>query len=132
MNLFTGMTDHEIISALLMFALFNLYVMLLAAALVAFYVSSKPRRGRVRTAALWHMGAAVVFLFCLITTVWAAPAQKSFIDADLAETFFKGERFQKVVIGLVAAVVGVGMIIVGLVRGSRQRREAAQEALLAV
>jgi hypothetical protein len=132
MNLFTGMTDHEIISALLMFALFNLYVMLLAAALVAFYVSSKPRRGRVRTAALWHMGAAVVFLFCMITTVWAAPAEKSFIDTDLAETFFKGERFQKVVIGLVAAAVGVGMIIVGLLRGSRQRREAAQEALLAV
>ena len=49
------MTDHEIVSAILMFVLFNFYVVLLAGALVAFYVSSKPRRGRVRTAALWHM-----------------------------------------------------------------------------
>ena len=130
-NLFNGMTDHEIVSAILMFVLFNFYVVLLAGALVAFYVSSKPRRGRVRTAALWHMGAAVVFLFCMITTVWAAPAEKSFIDTDLRETFFQGERFQKVIIGLVAAAVGVGLMLVGIISGSRQRRRAAQEALFA-
>lgn len=131
MNLFNGMTDHEIVSAILMFVLFNIYVVLLAGALVGFYVSSKPRRGRVRTAALWHMGAAVVFLFCMITTVWAAPAEKSFIDSNVTETFFQGERFQKVIIGWVAALVGMAMMAVGIITASRQRRRAAQEALFA-
>jgi uncharacterized BrkB/YihY/UPF0761 family membrane protein len=98
---------------------------------VAFYVSSKPRRGRVRTASLWYMGAAVIFLFCMVTTVWAAPAERSFIDTDPAGTFFQGERFQKVIIGLVAAAVGVAFMLVGMLSGSRQRRRAAQEALLA-
>src|SRR5690349_10998616 len=84
MNLFSGMTDHEVVSSILEFALFNAFVVLEVVALAAFYVASRPRRGRVLTASLWHALAAVVFMMCLISTVWAAPAEKSFINSSLA------------------------------------------------
>ena len=131
MNLFNGMTDRQILSVGLDFLLFNGFVALEAIALAAFYVSSKPRRGRVRTAALWHVVAALWFLMALISTVWAAPAEKAFIDdASPSETLFAGERFQKVIIGLGFAAIGIGFMLVGAIHGSRQRREAAQQALL--
>lgn len=131
MNLFNGMTDRQILSVALDFILFNGFVALEAMALAAFYVSSKPRRGRVRTAALWHVVAAIWFLMSLISTVWAAPAEKSFINADDAsEALFSGERFQKVIIGLAFAAIGIGCMIAGAVHGARQRRQWAQQALL--
>ena len=131
MNLFNGMTDRQILSVALDFLLFNGFVALEAIALAAFYVSSKPRRGRVRTASLWHVVAALWFLMALISTVWAAPAEKAFIDAaSPSETLFAGERFQKVIIGLVFAAIGIGFMLFGAIHGSRQRREAAQQALL--
>jgi hypothetical protein len=132
MNLFSGMTDHEIVSAILGFALFNGYVVLLAISLAAFWATSRPRRGRVRVAALWHMGAMVWIMLAFISTVWAAPIEKSFVDADgqpLTEPFFQGARFQKVIIGLVFAAVAVLCMIVGAVQAGRQKRAAAQQAL---
>ena len=109
MNLFQGMTNHEIVSSLLGFLLFNGYVVLLVIALSAFWVTSRPRRGRVRVAALWHIAAAFSIMWSFVSTVWAAPVEKSFLDADQQplEPFFQGVRFQKVVIGLAFAALGL-------------------------
>jgi hypothetical protein len=131
MNLFQGMTDHEIVSSILGFLLFNGYVVLLVIALSAFWVTSRPRRGRVRVAALWHIAAAFSIMWAFVSTVWAAPVEKSFIDADQQplEPFFQGVRFQKVVIGLAFAALGVLLMVVGAVRAGREKRAAAQQAL---
>ena len=132
MNLFNGMSDRQILSALLMFLLFNVFVVLEVIALAVFYVSTRPRRGRVRTAPILYAIAAVWFVMCFISTVWAAPAEKSFIDADTppGDALFAGARFQKVLIGLVFAAIGVACMLAGAALGSRQRRIAAQRALL--
>jgi hypothetical protein len=132
MNLFTGMTDRQILSAVMMFVLFNGYVMLMVVALASFYVTSRPRRGRVRTAPILHVIAAFWFLMALISTVWAAPAEKSFIDADAApgDHLFAGERFGKVIIGVGFAAIGVLFVLVGLIAGARQKRAIARAALL--
>ena len=128
-NLFTGMSTHEEISLGLAFLLFNVFVVLEASALYAFYVASRPRRGRVSTAALWHIVAALWFLMCLISTVWAAPAEKSFINADDAsQPFFSGARFVKVIIGLCFALVGIGCMAMGVLQGRAQRRRGCERA----
>ena len=137
MNLFNGMTDRQILSAILTFLLFNFYVVLMVVALGAFYLSSRPRRGRVRTAPILHFTAALWFLMCFISMVWAAPAEKSFVDADnpdinAHDNLFNlhADRFQKVIIGLCFAFVGVLCMLAGAWLGSRQRREIAQRALV--
>ncbi len=131
MNLFTGMTDHEIVSSILGFLLFNGYVVLLVASLSAFWVTSRPRRGRVRVSALWHMLATFWVMWAFISTVWAAPVEKSFIDASQQplEPFFQGERFGKVVVGLIFAAMAVTCMVIGAVRAGREKRASAQQAL---
>ncbi|HEV7466352.1 MAG TPA: hypothetical protein VGP96_08620 [Candidatus Dormibacteraeota bacterium] len=130
MNLFTGMTDHQVVSSILGFLLFNGYVVLLVISLAAFWVTSRPRRGRVRVSAIWHMVAAFWMMWAFISTVWAAPVEKSFIDADqVGEPFFQGVRFQKVIIGLLFAAVAVACMVIGAVRAGREKRAAAQRAL---
>jgi hypothetical protein len=130
MNLFTGMTNHQVVSSILGFLLFNGYVVLLVISLAAFWVTSRPRRGRVRVSAIWHMVAALWMMLAFISTVWAAPVEKSFIDADqVSEPFFQGVRFQKVIIGLLFAAVAVACMLIGAVRGGREKRAAAQRAL---
>ena len=132
MNLFTGMSQHEIVSSILGFVLFNGYVVLLAISLAAFWVSSRPRRGRVRVASLWHMGAMVWIMLAFISTVWAAPVEKSFVDpTQPGEPYFAGERFMKVLIGLGFALMGILCMVAGAIRLGRQKREAARRALLA-
>ncbi|HXA28549.1 MAG TPA: hypothetical protein VN193_07355 [Candidatus Angelobacter sp.] len=129
MNLFTGMTDRQIISAVLMFALFNLFVLLEAAALAAFYIASRPSRGgRVRTAAAWHLAAAFVFMWSVISTVWAAPAEHSFVDPN--GTMFAGDNFGKVIVGLIIAAVGLLFMGIGAVGAAAQKREAARQSLV--
>jgi uncharacterized membrane protein len=128
MNLFTGMTDRQIISAVLMFALFNLFAICEAGALAAFYISSKPTRGgRVRTASLWHLVAAFLFLISLVSTVWAAPAEKSFVENG---TMFTGDRFTKAIIGVVFMVLGLGAMLIGAIGAAAQKREAARQSLV--
>lgn len=129
MNLFTGMTDRQIISAVLMFALFNFWVLLEALSLGAFYVSSRPARGgRVRTASMWYLAAAFCFMWSLVSTVWAAPAEKSFVDPN--GTMFAGDRFMKVIIGLVIMAAGLACLAIGLMANAAQKREAARRALV--
>jgi hypothetical protein len=129
MNFFTGMTDRQIISAILMIALFSLYAMLVAASLAAFYISSKPSRGgRVRTASLLHLGGTFWFMLALVSTVWAAPAEKSFVDPN--GTMFAGDRFTKVLVGLGFMVVGLIAMIAGAIGAAGQKREAARQTLV--
>jgi hypothetical protein len=129
MNLFTGMTDRQIISAVLMFALFNLWVLCEAGALAAFYVSSRPsHRGRLRTASGWYLVAAFFFLWSLVSTVWAAPAEKAFVDTN--GTMFAGDRFGKVIVGLIIMAVGLFFMVVGAMANAAQKREAARQALV--
>jgi fucose 4-O-acetylase-like acetyltransferase len=134
MNLFSGMTDHEVVSTILEFVVFNGFVVLTVIALAAFYVSSRPRRGRVLTASLWHVAAACLFMVSLISTVWAAPAEKSFINSSLPDEpyfDFSDPRMQKFLWGAGFAAAGILFMLVGAVLGSRQRRRLAEEELLA-
>jgi uncharacterized membrane protein len=127
-NLFTGMTDREIISAVLMFALFNLFAICVAGSLAAFYISSRPTRGgRVRTGSLLHIVAMLLFMISVVSTVWAAPAEKSFVDNG---TMFSGDRFIKVIVGLVFMVLGLLTMLLGAVVTAQQKREAARQSLV--
>lgn len=125
-NLFTGMTDRQIISAVLMFALFNLYVICVAGSLAAFYISSRPVRGRVRTGSAIYLVAGVLFMISLVSTVWAAPAEKSFVDNG---TMFTGDRFVKVIVGLVFMAMGLATMAFAAIVTSQQKREAQRQQL---
>ena len=128
MNLFTGMTDRQIISAVLMFALFNLYAICVAGSLAAFYISSRPARGgRVRTGSLLHIVAMLLFMISVVSTVWAAPAEKSFVENG---TMFSGDRFIKVIVGLVFLALGLVTMLAGAVVTAGQKREAARQSLV--
>ncbi|GAC1343948.1 MAG: hypothetical protein NVSMB29_17160 [Candidatus Dormibacteria bacterium] len=133
MNLFKGLTTDQILSFGLTFVLFNGYVVLVAASLASFYVVSKPRRagggsGVVRTAAVWHFWGLLLFMLAIVSTVWAAPAEKSFVS-DTGNLFDLGDpRFQKILIGLLFAAAGVGCMLVGFLRSGRQKRAAREAA----
>ncbi|MFN2452003.1 MAG: hypothetical protein ABR541_06600 [Candidatus Dormibacteria bacterium] len=133
MNLFKGLTSYQILSFVLTFVLFNGYVVLVAASLASFYVVSKPRRmasgsGVVRTAAVWHVVGLVFFMLAIISTVWAAPAEKSFVSEAGRLFDVSDPRFQKILIGVLFAAVGVGSMVVGFVGGGRQKRAAREAA----
>lgn len=126
MNLFNGMSQAQILSAFLVVALFGAYSTLEAVALAAFFVTSKPRHGEVRTAALWHIGAGVWFLLAFVSLVWAAPAERSFVDH---EVFFSGERFTMLLLGAGFAVAGCICLVIGFVQGSAQKRVWREAAI---
>ena len=130
-NGFTGFSNTQIVSFFFMFLLFNGYVVLEAASLAAFYVTSKPRHGRVRTAAIWHFMASVLFMLAFVSTVWGAPAEKSFIGttAPPAELGV-GTRTIALFIGMgIFAAPGVLCMLIGFILGARQKREIREEAL---
>jgi hypothetical protein len=121
-NGFTGLTNPNIVSFFIVFVIFNGYAMLEAAALAAFYVTSKPRHGRIRTAAIWHFIASLWLLMALISTVWGAPAEKTFIGASGTD-FGIGQRAINVFIGFGFAAIAVLCMLIGFAQGSRQKRE---------
>ena len=140
-NGFTGLTNPQIFSFLFVFIIFNFYVVLMAIALASFYVTSKPRHGQVRTAAIWHFWAAVVLIFSFITTVWGAPAEKSFVDptgqhlslSQTANITIGGlgiGRAGMMFIGLAIAVIAMNLILIGFVQGARQRRSLRERVLV--
>ena len=129
-NGFTGLTNTQIFSFLFMFILFNGYVVLMAGALASFYVTAKPRYGRVRTAAIWHFIAALWIMLAFISTVWGAPAEKSFIQ-DGTTNLGVGSRTVSLFIGVGFAAVGVLCMLIGFVQGARQKRELREAALAA-
>lgn len=129
-NGFTGLSNTEIFSFFFMFLLFNGYVVLEAASLAAFYVTSKPRHGRVRTAAIWHFAASVLFMLAFVSTVWGAPAEKSFIgNAAAPYQLGIGIRAIALFIGIgLFALPGVLCMLIGFVQGARQKRQLREEA----
>jgi len=130
MNLFKGLTPQQILSFVLAFGVFNLFVIMEAAALGAFYLASRPQGGRVRTAAAWHVGAAAWFNMAVVSAVWSAPAEKAFVNGSKLFDFGY-ERFQKVLIGLAFTGIGVLFMAIGIIKGSRQKRAQRDEALAA-
>jgi len=125
-NGFGGLTTAQIVSFFIMFIIFNFYVVITAAALAAFYFTSKPRHGRVRRAAIWHFVALLWVGLAFISTVWAAPAEKSFVgnSGDLGI----GDRAHSAFIGFGFAAVAIACILIGLVQGARERRVIREEA----
>lgn len=140
-NGFTGLTNPQIFSFLFVFIIFNFYVVLMATALASFYVTSKPRHGQVRSAAIWHFWAAVVLIFSFITTVWGAPAEKSFVDptgqslsfnqtANISIGGLNIGRAGMMFLGLVIAVIAMNLMLIGFVQASRQRRSLRDQAFV--
>jgi hypothetical protein len=126
-NLFNGMTPAQIVSAILVFVIFNFYVVLMTAALVAFYLTARPRHGRVRTAAVWHFIASLFIMVAFISTVWGAPAEKSFIGSSVSSLGI-GQRAVTIFIGFGFAAAGMFSMLVGFAQAARQKRQLREEA----
>jgi hypothetical protein len=113
----------------MVFILFNGYVVLEAAALAAFYVTAKPRHGRVRTAAIWHFYAACLLMVSFISTVWGAPAEKTFLGD--ATHLGIGQRAIMIFVGMAIAGVALLCMLIGFVAGGRQKRALREEVYAA-
>jgi hypothetical protein len=140
-NGFTGLSNAQIVSFFFVFLIFNFYVVLMAAALGSFYVTSKPRRGRVRTAAMWHFWAAVVLMLAFITTVWGAPAEKAFVNPAGTElslqqpaniTIFGLDlgRADMMFVGLFFAIIAINLMLIGFIQAAKQKRELREASLV--
>lgn len=140
-NGFTGLTNPQIVSFFFVFLIFNFYVVLEAVALASFFVTGKPRHGRVRSAALWHFAAACVLILSFITTVWGAPAEKAFVSADGSSlslsqaanitVFGYGVgRAAFMFIGFFFALVAINLMLMGFIQGARQKRELRERGLV--
>jgi hypothetical protein len=127
-NGFAGLTGAQQLSFWLSFILFNGYVVLEAISLAAFYFGARPRSGRPNPAAIWYFIAALWVVMAFITTVWAAPAEKAFLD-DSGTSLAVGTRTVKVFIGLAFAGVAVMCLLIGAVETARRKR-AAQQAVV--
>jgi hypothetical protein len=128
-NGFTGFTISEIISFFIVFVIFNFYAMLMTVALAAFYVTAKPRHGRIRSAAIWHFVASLWVMLAFISTVWGAPAEKGFIQ-NTGSNLGIGQRAVMLFLGLGFAFVAMVCMSVGFTQGAKQKREI-REAILA-
>jgi hypothetical protein len=127
-NGFAGLTGAQQLSFWFAFILFNGYVMLEVMCLAAFYFASRPRSGGTNSAAIWYFIAALWVVMAFITTVWAAPAEKAFLD-DTGTSLAVGTRTIKVFIGLAFAGVAVTCMLIGAVETAR-RKKAERQALV--
>jgi hypothetical protein len=127
-NGFAGLTGAQQLSFWFAFILFNGYVMLEVMCLAAFYFASRPRSGGTNAAAIWYFIAALWVVMAFITTVWAAPAEKAFLD-DTGTSLAVGTRTIKVFIGLAFAGVAVMCMLIGAVETAR-RKKAERQALV--
>lgn len=129
-NGFAGLKSPEQLSFWLAFILFNGYVVLEAISLASFYFASRPRGGgRPNPAAIWYFIAALWVVLAFITSVWAAPAEKAFLD-DSGSFIAVGTRTVKVFIGLGFAAVAVVCLLVGAIDTARRKR--SQQATLVI
>ncbi|MHB8717649.1 MAG: hypothetical protein ACYDAC_01990 [Candidatus Dormibacteria bacterium] len=127
-NGFSGLTGAQQLSFWLVFILFNGYVVLEAVCLTLFWFAARPRQGHPNPAALHYFIASLWVVLSFITMVWAAPAEKSFLD-DSGTNLAVGTRTVKVFIGLGFAAVAVVFLLAGL-RGSARRRRAETAAIV--
>ena len=130
---FTGLTTAQIISFFIVFVIFNAYVVLMVIALVAFYFTSKPRHGVVRTAAIWHFVAVLWMLMAFIGTVWAGARREDLHLCQLRlATLGIGQRAINEFISMGFAFIAVVCMAIGFARGSVQNRAIREEVLAAV
>jgi hypothetical protein len=129
---FTGLTTAQIISFFIDFVLFNAYVVLIVIAMVGFYFTSKPRHGVVRTAAIWHFFAVIWMIMAFIATVWAAPAEKTWLILNSLGTLGISQRGINAFISMVFAFIAVVCMAIGFAGAARQNRAIREEVLAAV
>ncbi len=120
-NGFTGMTHNQIVSFFIVGGITTLYCVLIALSFVAFHAATKPRHGNVPKSGLWYMVAMLLFMFSVVTLVWAAPAEKTFFD-DPAKT-------HNMIIGMVIAAVGILCMLFGAI-GTSMAKSARREQTL--
>lgn len=128
-NGFSGFSGANQLSFWLTFILFNGYVGLEAIALASFYLTSRNRGGGPNPAAIWHFIASIWVVLAFITLVWAAPAEKAFLD-DSGTSLGVGTRMIKIFIGLAFAGVAVLCMLIGAVDTARRRRAQGARALV--
>jgi hypothetical protein len=129
-NGFAGLTGPQQLSFWLSFVLFNGYVMLEVVCLAAFYFASRPRGGgRPNPAAIWYFIGALWVVMAFITTVWAAPAEKAFLD-DSGTFLAVGTRTIKVFIGVGFAGIAVICLLIGAVETGRRKRVERQTLVI--
>jgi hypothetical protein len=129
---FTGLTAAQIISFFIVFVIFNGYVVLTVIAMVGFYFTSKPRHGKIRTAAIWHFVAVLWMLAAFVGTVWGAPAEKTFLGGAGLATLGIGQRAINEFISMGFAFIAVVCMAIGFARSASQNRAIREEALAAV
>ena len=141
-NGFTGLSNPQIVSFFFVFLIFNGYVVLMTMSLAAFYVTSKPRHGQVRTAAIWHFAASCLVMLAFISTVWGAPAEKSFVNtpgdtltliqpANISVFGLGLGRADMLFVGMFLAGLAFLCMLIGFLRGARQKREIREAAYAA-
>ena len=128
-NGFAGLTGAQQLSFWLSFILFNGYVGLEVVCLAAFYFASRPRSGSPNPAAVWYLIAALWVVMSFITTVWAAPAEKAFLD-DSGTYIAVGTKAIKVFIGLGFAAIAVICLLIGAMETARHKRSARQTLVI--
>jgi hypothetical protein len=128
-NGFAGLTGAQQLSFWLSFILFNGYVGLEVMCLAAFYFASRPRSGSPNPAAVWYFIAALWVVMSFITTVWAAPAEKAFLD-DTGTYIAVGTKAIKVFIGLGFAAIAVMCLLIGAMETARRKRLARQTLVI--
>ena len=128
-NGFAGLTGAQILSFWLSFILFNMYVVLEVGALATFYFAARPRSGRPNPAAIWYFIASLLVVISFISTVWGAPAEKTFLD-DSGTYLAVGTKAVKVFIGLGFAAVAVACMMMGAVDTARRKRARAQTVVI--
>jgi len=129
---FTGLTTAQIISFFIDFVLFNFYVVLMVIAMASFYFTSKPRHGVVRTAAIWHFFAVIWMLMAFIGTVWAAPAEKTWLVLGSLSQFGVSQRGINAFISMGFAFIAVVCMAIGYAQASRQNRAIREQVLAAI
>ena len=128
-NGFAGLTGAQILSFWLSFILFNGYVALEATALATFYFAARPRHGHPNPAAIWYFIAALLVVISFISTVWGAPAEKTFLD-DSGTYLAVGTKAVKIFIGIGFAAVAVMLMMVGALETARRKKAAAQTVVI--
>jgi hypothetical protein len=128
-NGFAGLSTAAQLSFWFAFILFNGYVVLEAVSLAAFYFASRPRRGRPNPAAIWYFAASVLVVMAFISTVWAAPAEKAFLD-NSGTHLAVGTRATLIFVGIIVfAFPAVLCLLAGFIQTGR-RKKADRSALV--
>ena len=128
-NGFGGLSGAQQLSFWFTFILFNGYVVLEVVCLASFWFAARPRHGSPNPAAVFYFLAAIFVMLSFISMVWAAPAEKSFLD-DTGTFLAVGARAVKVFIGIGFSAVAVGLLLVGALSTAARRRDESSAVVI--